>query len=126
MYDSHDFMERAGARLFAKAGQRLETAPASRGASDRKAITPQVAREMLVSVAAAAAAELSPTANIGALRHGFRSFTSEAFLDAFNRARLLMEREQDAFAIAVGVVDAAVVLAGWVSRSRPSTRTIAA
>jgi hypothetical protein len=58
------------------------------------------------------AAGCFPTANLGQLAHGFRSFAHPAFMPAWDRVRAATAIRRDPFALSSGV-DAAVLLAGF-------------
>jgi hypothetical protein len=112
MLDPHGFARKFGALFLQKADRRLDALLREQGVSAPLDLPPQVAAEFLRRALVETAAVYSPTANLKAMDHGFRSFTHPKFAPAVDRVMGSIDRDQDAFAMAAGV-DAAVALAGF-------------
>lgn len=112
MLDPHGFALQAGGLLFERAGRRLDVLLREHGVSDPLDLPDHVAAEFMRRALIETAALHSPTANLRAMDHGFRSFTHPAFAPVVDRIMSSINRDQDAFAMAAGI-DAAVVLAGF-------------
>jgi hypothetical protein len=112
MFTNDTLADKAGAILFAKATERFEVLLAEHGASEPDEM-PLALQGQLFQRAIIETAEANfPTANLEMLKHGFRSFTHSAFLDAMDRMRVSCRYPSDAFEMARGIY-AAVVLAGY-------------
>ena len=103
--------DKAGAILFEKIEQRLESLLAEHGVSDPGELSPTQMNEVFQR-AIVEAAGCFPTANIEQLAHGFRSFVHPAFMPAWDRVKSATAVGRDPFAFSSGV-DAAVLLAGF-------------
>jgi hypothetical protein len=112
MFNRHAFADVAGAILMQKAEARLSALLAEHGVSDPGELPVPTQREMLQRALLETTAAVSPTANLEAMRHGFKSFTHPVFFPALERMRLATQGGSDAFAMTTGVY-AAVVLAGF-------------
>ncbi len=112
MFDGHAFADSVGALFFKKAEARLGALLAEYGVSDPSELPLDVQGEILQRAIVETAAANFPTANIAALRHGFRSFTHPAFIPAFERVMSWAAGTGDPFGAAEGA-DAAVVLAAF-------------
>ena len=111
MFEPDPLADKAGAILFEKIDQRLESLLAEHGASDPGELAPAQMNEVLQR-AIAEAAGCFPTANLGQLAHGFRSFVHPAFMPAWDRVKSATAVGRDPFEFSSGV-DAAVLLAGF-------------
>jgi hypothetical protein len=112
MFDSDTLAEKAGAILFEKTERRLEALLAQHNASDPAQLSRSLQGQLLQRAVIETAAATFPTANLEMLKHGFRSFTHPAFLDAMDRMRASLKRPGDTFEVTRGV-RAAVLLAGY-------------
>jgi hypothetical protein len=111
MFKPDRLAERAGAILFEKIDQRLESLLAEHGVSDPGELSPTEMNEVFQR-AIVEAAGCFPTANLAQLTHGFRSFVHPAFMPAWDRVKSATAVGRDPFAFSSGV-DAAVLLAGF-------------
>lgn len=111
MFQSDHLADQAGAILFVTAEQRLAALLAQRGVLHPRELPHPLQGELAERTLLEAAATISPAANPEMLKHGFRSFTHPAFLEAMDRMVLSCKGGGDAFEMARGV-HAAVVLAG--------------
>jgi hypothetical protein len=111
MFKPDRLAERAGAILFERIDQRLESLLAEHGASDPGELSPAQMNEVFQR-AIGEAAGCFPTANLEQLAHGFRSFVHPAFMPAWDRVKSAAAIGGDSFAFSSGA-DAAVLLAGF-------------
>ena len=111
MFKPDPLADKAGAILFEKIDQRLESLLAEHGVSDPSELTPTQMNEVSQR-AIVEAAGCFPTANLEQLAHGFRSFAHPAFMPAWDRVRAATAVGRDPFEFSSGL-DAAVLLAGF-------------
>jgi hypothetical protein len=98
MFTTDTLAAKTGAILIEKAERRLEP----------RALQTQLLQRAIVETAAAN----FPAANLGILKHGFRSFEHPAFHTAIERMKISCRGKGDAFEMIRGVY-AAIVLAGY-------------
>ena len=111
MFKPDPLADKAGAILFEKIDQRLESLLAEHGVSDPGELGPTQMNEVFQR-AIVEAAGCFPNANIEQLAHGFRSFVHPAFMPAWDRVKSATATGGDPFALSSGV-EAAVLLAGF-------------
>jgi hypothetical protein len=112
MFTTDTLAAKAGAILFAKAGECFEALLAEHGVSDPDELPPALQSHLLQRAVIETAAVHFPTGNLEMLKHGFQSFTHPAFCDAMKRMRVSCKGMSDAFEMTRGVY-AAIVLAGY-------------
>jgi hypothetical protein len=110
MFQSDPLAE-AGAILFEKAEQRLAVLLGKHEAQHRGGLPRPLQFELAERALLETSATIAPTGNLEMLKHGFRSFSDPAFLDAMDRMVLSCKFPGDAMEMARGVY-AAIVLAG--------------
>src|ERR1700752_527251 len=98
MFKPDPLADKAGAIVFEKIDQRLESLLAEHGVSAQSELTPTQMNEVSQRAIAEAAGGF-PTANLGQLAHGFRSFVHPAFMPAWDRVKSATAVGRDPFAV---------------------------
>ena len=112
MTDRHHSADKARASFFEKIEQRSQVLLAERGISPPSGVPLTLAVEISQRIMIETAAANFPTADLGFLSHGLKSFSHPAFIAAWKRVRSSTPISDDALSMAKGV-DAAVLLTGF-------------